>query len=205
MVAVPIVRSPHHRSPGVTVQVVWACAGRASAPESASSAAAARARAERTRPRRAPHRRAGSAGRPAADAHVEGEGEGPPPRQGGRRSGGAGGRRCSRCRGAVMASALGARRSALGARRSALGARRSALLIRRTASNHCAQCEPIVGPPLAPARSDNALPPAKPRAGARVARARWPVHESLHCGRCGGIRTGDARACQDCVRLTYWI
>ena len=96
-------------------------------------------------------------------------------------------------------SALGARRSALGARRSALGARRSALLIRQTASNHCAQCDPIVEPPLAPVRSDDALPLAKFRAGARVARARWPAHESLHCGHCGGIRTGDARACQDCV------
>ena len=61
------------------------------------------------------------------------EGEEPAPRRGGRRSGGDGGSACSRARGAVMASALGARRSALGARRSALGARRSALGARRSA------------------------------------------------------------------------
>ena len=112
--------------------VVWASAvaGRARPPKSASSAAAASARAERTRPRRAPARRAKPAGRAAADAVFE---EGEPPRRGGRRSGGDGGSACSRARGAVMASALGARRSALGARRSALGARRSALGARRSA------------------------------------------------------------------------
>ena len=77
-------------------------------------------------------RRAGPACRPAADA-ADVEGEEPPPRRGGRRSGGDDGSDCSRARGAVMASALGARRSALGARRSALGARRSALGARRSA------------------------------------------------------------------------
>ena len=95
------------------------------------------------------------------------------------------------------ALALGARRSALGARRSALGARRSALLIKvkveQTASHHFAQIKSIAEPPLEPARSDDALPPARLRAGARVARARWPVKKSLHCGRIGGIRQ-DTRA-----------
>ena len=54
------------------ISCAWAVAGRASAPESASSAAAASIRAERTRPRgAAPNRRAGPAARPAADtAHV---------------------------------------------------------------------------------------------------------------------------------------
>ena len=217
----------------------WACAAGAEAAVAARRtrrAAAARRRAP------CPEDRAG----PFADTALVWEEE-PPPRRGGGVSGGDGGSDCSRAQGAVMASALGARRSALGARRSALGARRSALgarrsalgarrsalgarrsalgarrsalgarrsalgarrsalLVRQTASNHCAQCEPIVGPPLAPARSDNALPPAKFRARARFAPARSPVHESLHCGRCGGIRTGDARACQDYFLLTYWI
>ena len=81
----------------------------------------------------------------------------------------------------------GARRSALGARRSALGARRSALLIRQRASNHFARIDPIAVPPLEPARSDDAPPPARLRAGAGLARARWPVHKSVHCGRSGAI------------------
>ena len=83
---------------------VWADAGRANAPVSASSAAAACARAEPTSERRATRGRAKPAGRPAADAAYV-QGEEPPPRRGGRRSGGDGGRCCSRSRGAVMVSA----------------------------------------------------------------------------------------------------
>ena len=71
--------------------------------------------------------------------------------------------------------------------RSALGARRSALLIRQRASNHFARIDPIAVPPLEPARSDDAPPPARLRAGAGLARARWPVHKSVHCGRSGAI------------------
>ena len=82
-------------------------------------------------------------------------------------------------------------------RRSALGARRSALLIKvkveQAASHHFAQIKSIAVPPLEFARSDDALPTARLRAGARVARARWPVQKSLHCGRIGGIRQ-DTRA-----------
>ena len=59
-------------------------------------------RAHQPAPRAGEARR--PAGRPAADAV---DGDGWPPRRDGRRSGGDGGRRCSRNRGAVMASALG--------------------------------------------------------------------------------------------------
>ena len=99
----------------VMVSWAWAC-GKTSAPSSASTGGIA---ASRIRVR------AGVRG-------VRSSREGPP-RRGGRHSGGDGGPACSRARGAVMTSALGARRSALGARRSALGARRSALGARRSA------------------------------------------------------------------------
>ena len=115
----PVLSRPSAIFETSTISCAWAVAGKASAPTSTSSAAAASARAEWTRPRRALAKRAKPAGRAAADAV---DGEGWPPRRDGNRSGGDGGRCCSRARGAVMAS--GARRSALGARRSALGARR---------------------------------------------------------------------------------
>ena len=109
------------------VLCAWAGGARASpaASTTPASPAAARAarRADRTRPR----------GPPAADAAYV-EGEEPPPRRGGRRSGGAGGSDGSRARGAVMASALGARRSAL------------LITVAQTASNHFAQFDPIAAP-----------------------------------------------------------
>ena len=73
------------------------------------------------------------------------EGEEPPPRRGGRVSGG-GLRRALLPR---PRRSLGARRSALGARRSALGARRSALGARHcTASRNVPQCQPCsLSPP----------------------------------------------------------
>ena len=93
-------------------------------------------------------------------------------------------------RSALGARRSSARRSALGARRSALGARRSALLIKvkveQTASHHFAQVKSIAEPPFESARSDDALPTARLRAGARAG-ARWPVHESLYCDRTGEI------------------
>ena len=126
----PTVTTPHQMSPVLGVHVVWACAGRASAPESANSAAAASARAERTRPRRS----ARGTRRPLAAHAAYVQGEEPPPRQGGRCSGGDCGWRCSRSRGAVDArrSTLDARRSTLDARRSTLDARRSTLDARRS-------------------------------------------------------------------------
>ena len=90
----------------------WAVAGQGEGAEEREQRRGGerRARSGRGRAARAPR----PADRPAADtAYIQGEER--PPRRGGRRSGGDGGSACSRARGAVMDSALGARRSALGA------------------------------------------------------------------------------------------
>ena len=95
-------RPPPHQTSRVQ-RAVLRLAGRAARAPSAASSAAAASAGRSGGPRRATRGRARSAGRPAADSVFE---EGPPPRRGGRRSGGDAGWCCSRARGAVMASGL---------------------------------------------------------------------------------------------------
>ena len=160
--------------PVLLTRIVWAEAAEASVvsehaktrPTNATQRGMLRRGARATRPsaeavftipvgerkqRRAPARRARPAGRTAAAAV---DGEGWPPRGEGRRSGGNGGRHCSRGRGAV--TALGA-----------LNVHRTdSVQPLRTREPHRRNLQ------LAPARSDDTLPPARLRTRARVARAR---------------------------------